>query len=83
VRRFFDRLSGEEPEPVVYPDYLEIPTLDVLQAWRYLAQEWVELVESSDLAIEKKRHLIGKVVGQLYKAEQPLLASLGLEHDEV
>jgi hypothetical protein len=78
MSRVFGRVEPEEEE---IPDTMEIPVMDVIQAQRYFAQEFVEWVESLHLPIEKEYHLIGRVVGQLYRLEQELLARLGLVTD--
>jgi hypothetical protein len=62
-------------------DTMEIAIMDVIQARRYFAQEFVEWVESLHLPIKKEHHIIGHVVGQLYRLEQELLARLGLVTD--
>jgi hypothetical protein len=75
----FGRVESEDEEPVA--DTMEIAIMDVIQARRYFAQEFVEWVESLHLPIKKEHHIIGHVVGQLYRLEQELLARLGLVTD--
>jgi hypothetical protein len=73
--------EGEELEPIASSDTLNVPVMDLIQAYRWLAWEFQEMIDGLDIPPAHKSRFLGRTIGQLYRLEQELLARLGLVTD--
>jgi hypothetical protein len=53
--------------------------MDLIEGYRWLAQELTETIEGADISQEAKAHLLGASLGRLVRREAELLELLGLE----